>query len=108
MKRTVACVAMIAAATSIANAKEEKRDTASARMDGPSWQGMTFVGCKPAYPLFKDKDAYKNNCVTALQTVEVPGGFAPRTNQACAEGYHVVVSSTPVNTSCLPPGVVEL
>lgn len=108
MKKTVACVALIATATALASgtAKTDKR--APAAEDSESLEGMTFVGCKPAYPIFKDKEAYKNNCVSQLETVRVPGGFAPRVNQACPKGYHVVVSSSPVAASCLPPGVVEL
>lgn len=106
--KTVACVALIATATAFAAGKDADAKRAPASDDQQSLEGLTYVGCKPAYPMYKDKEAYKNNCVTAPITVRIPGGFAPRVNSACEKGYHVVVSSTPVMGSCLPPGVVEL
>ena len=114
MKKTIACMAMIASATAFAADKKPTAPNAAEKRDPSSnYEGYTFAGCRPAYPMYKDNEAYKNDCTIPLQTVSVPvGGFTPPGTTmkvlGCDADHQLVVTSTPMRFRCLPPGVAEL
>lgn len=116
MKKTIACLAMIAGAVSTvtANAAEAKKETkAKSEERAPASTGHTFAGCMPSYSIHGGDDAYKNSCMVPLQSFQVPamGFVAPGTTTTalgCDEKHNLVVSATPINFRCLPPGAVEL
>jgi hypothetical protein len=116
MKKTIACLAMIAGAVSgvTANAADAKKDTKiKGEERAPASTGHTFAGCMPSYSIYGGNEAYKNSCMVPLQTFQVPaGGFTQpgSTTPAlgCDEKHNLVVSANPINFRCLPPGAVEL
>ena len=118
MKKTIACLAMIAGAVSTvtANAAEAKKETkakSEERAPAAALTGYTFAGCRPAYQIYGGDDEYKNNCLVPLQTFKVPaGGFtAPGSTRdalGCDEKHNLIVSATPLSFRCLPPGAMEL
>lgn len=116
MKKTIACLAMIAGAVSTVGAHaadSKKTEPKKGEERAPASTGHTFAGCMPAYSIYGGDEAYKNACLVSLQTFDVPaGGLAGRTATVkalgCDEKHQLVVSSRPLNFRCLPPGAMEL
>lgn len=109
MKKTITCFAMIASV----NAYAKKEADQPQRTPSQNSERQTYVGCRPAFQIYTDKEEYRNNCNIPVQTFKIaaeglvrPG--STRDVQGCDSNHNLIVSSTPIPFRCLPPGVVEL